>query len=48
MRETATDSDAHTKNTHDGDVVQRHPNVLAVIQGGDLNMPGLPGQESPK
>ena len=48
MIKTATDSDAHTKNTHDGHVVQRHPDVLAVIQSRDLNMSGLPGQESPK
>ena len=45
---TATDSDAHAQNTHDGHVVQGHPDVLAVIQSRDLNMPGFPGQESPK
>ena len=47
-REGATDSDADTKDTHDGHVVQRHSNVLAVIQCGDLNMSRLPGQESSK
>ena len=48
MIKTATDSDAHTENTHDSHVVQGHPDVLAVIQSRDLNMSGLPGQESPK
>ena len=45
MIKTATDSDAHAQNTHDGHVVQGHPDVLAVVQRGHLHLPGLPRQE---
>ena len=48
MRERETDRDANSEDTHDGDVVERHSNVLAVVQGRDLDVASLPGQESSK
>ena len=32
--------DGHPKDTHDGDVVDRHAHVLGVVQGRDLDTHG--------
>ena len=37
-----------SQDAHDGHVVERHPDVLAVIKSRHLDRPGLPGQEGPK
>ena len=39
------EADGHAEDAHDDDVVHGQAHVLAVVQGGDLDVPGLPGQE---
>ena len=39
---------ADTEDAHDGDVVERHADVLAVVQSRHLNRPGFPGQKGPE
>lgn len=37
-----------TDDAHDAHVVHAHPDVLAVIEGRDAHVPGLPCQETAK